>query len=594
MTRPPELAPSAVPDIGKYHVVAELGRGGMGVVYLAAVQGPAGFRKLVVVKELKPEMCDDEVFVTMFLEEARLAARLIHPNIVQTNEVGTDGSRHFMVMEFLDGRSLHRCCRQFVDRDQFAIGAHLRIIAETLHGLHHAHELTDYDGRWLGIIHRDVSPLNVFVTFDGQTKLLDFGIAKAADSSLETRTGILKGRIAYMAPEQAMGATTDRRADIYSIGVMIWEAAAGRRMWQSMSDVQVLGHMLGEGPPSLRAAQPDVPRDLEKLCMRALAKRPEDRQASAAELLDELEAHMKLRDDCLSMREIGVRLSEAFADERRRTSGLIEAAIRRPAGGPQPGSVPKLYSGTSGTYSFRGLAEDLAAVSGTHPVTRAGVNSQGPIEPVNRSLEPMYDVSVDRWDFFPRTRLMVTALGALIGIGVLGIGVYLAAQSSGSKRDPVVTAATSALVDMRPLEPPLEFVELSVRVAPSTATISIDGNTTSINPFHGHFRKDMQVHHVVAFADGYEAKSADVSFSTDTSVVISLNRHVAAAAPVRPLVRSVGVVPRIDRIQSTSESRKTPADLDTADSPPSRTEIRPAGGRVPLRPIMTSDPYGNP
>jgi len=210
-------------------------------------KAPRDFEKLVVVKELKPEMCDDEVFVTMFLEEARLAARLIHPNIVQTNEVGTDGSRHFMVMEFLDGRSLHRCCRQFVDRDQFAIGAHLRIIAETLHGLHHAHELTDYDGRWLGIIHRDVSPLNVFVTFDGQTKLLDFGIAKAADSSLETRTGILKGRIAYMAPEQAMGATTDRRADIYSIGVMIWEAAAGRRMWQSMSDVQVLGHMLGRG-----------------------------------------------------------------------------------------------------------------------------------------------------------------------------------------------------------------------------------------------------------------------------------------------------------------------------------------------------------
>ena len=191
----------------------------MGIVHLAASHGPGGFNKLLVVKELKPELSRDDTYVSMFLDEARLAARLAHPNIVQTIEVGSEGSRHYMVMEFLDGRSLHRTIRRFRDHGGLPLGAHLRVIAESLLGLHHAHELVDFDGQPLDIVHRDVSPLNVFVTFDGQTKVIDFGIAKSVDSSLETKTGILKGRVAYMAPEQAWGQEVDRRADVYSAGV---------------------------------------------------------------------------------------------------------------------------------------------------------------------------------------------------------------------------------------------------------------------------------------------------------------------------------------------------------------------------------------
>jgi eukaryotic-like serine/threonine-protein kinase len=166
--------------LGKYQLIAELARGGMAIVYLALVQGPGGFNKLVVVKELKPELIEEPAFLAMFLDEARLAAKLSHANIVQTNEVGNDGKRYFMAMDYLDGRGLDRVRRRARASGQdLSLPIHLRILCDMLAGLHYAHTLTDFDGTPLSIVHRDVSPQNVFVMFDGQVKLLDFGIAKS-------------------------------------------------------------------------------------------------------------------------------------------------------------------------------------------------------------------------------------------------------------------------------------------------------------------------------------------------------------------------------------------------------------------------------
>ena len=335
-------------EIGKYHLVAELARGGMGNVYLAALQGPGGFNKLLALKELKPELSDDDSYVTMFLDEARLAARLVHPNIVQTYEVGSEGRRHFMVMEFLDGRSLHRVGKRLTETGRLSIGSHLRIIADSLLGLHYAHDLRDFDGQPLGIVHRDVSPLNVFVTFDGQAKVLDFGIAKTADSSLQTATGVLKGRVAYMAPEQAWGNKVDRRADVYSAGVMIWEAAAGRRLWPKMSEVEILAHGLREGPPSLRSVRPDASPELEAICARAMAKDRDQRYPTRAALREDLEAHLVRRGDALSMREIGAAVAQAFSDERRKMTALIEKTLTRMRGGPRSGVMPTFEADIAG------------------------------------------------------------------------------------------------------------------------------------------------------------------------------------------------------------------------------------------------------
>jgi len=352
-----------LPEIGRYQLVAELAQGGMGVVHLAVAHGPAGFTKLLAIKELRPELACEDGYVAMFLEEARLAARLQHKNVVQTFEVGWAGDRPYMVMELLDGRSLGRILRKLRGTERLPLAAHLRIIAEMLEGLHHAHELRDFDGQPVGVVHRDVSPLNVFVTFDGQVKVVDFGIAKAVDSSLETKTGIVKGRIAYMAPEQAWGTKVDRRADIYSVGVMLWEAVAGRRLWHGLHEVELLNRVLREGAPPPSSVCADVPEDLEAICARALKRHPEDRYATAAELLDDLEAHIASRSDATTMREVGALVADAFAEERREMNAVIEEALARARTGPRSGVVPAFERPSAAPPSLVAEPEEPSDVS---------------------------------------------------------------------------------------------------------------------------------------------------------------------------------------------------------------------------------------
>ena len=355
---------TTAPGMGRYTLITRLARGGMGNVYLAALCRPGGFNKLLALKELKPELAEDESYVAMFLEEARMAARLVHPNIVQTNEIISEDHRHFMTMEFLDGRSLARIVKRAAGA--FPLGAHLRVLGDALLGLHYAHELRGFDGEPLDIVHRDVSPLNIMVTFDGQAKVLDFGVAKAADSSLETSAGVLKGRIAYMAPEQAAGAKVDRRADVFSIGVLLWEAASGRRLWSEMSDVEILHRLVGVGPPRLRDVAPDAPAALDAICARALAKDCEDRYATAAELLADLEAHLAQRDDTMSMRRIGELVSGMFADERRRMNQIVDGALTRTR--TRSGVMPKFRASDHPERgSFPGEAGSLAEAMARAP-----------------------------------------------------------------------------------------------------------------------------------------------------------------------------------------------------------------------------------
>jgi serine/threonine protein kinase len=338
-------------EIGKYHVIAELARGGMGNVYLAALCGPAGFHKLLALKELKPELADDESYVAMFLEEARLAARLVHPNIVQLNEVSSTADGHYMAMEYLDGRSLARITRRFARDGGFPVAAHLRIVADALHGLHYAHELRGFTGHPFGVVHRDVSPLNLMVTFDGQAKLLDFGIAKTDDSDNETKAGVLKGRVAYMAPEQARGDALDRRADIFAVGVILWEGVAGRRLWPQMSEIEILSRILRDEPPRLGDIVPGVPEELDAICARAMARDREDRYPTAAALLEDLEAHLARRDDRMTMRQIGEIIGVAFAEERYKMNQVIEERLAGVGAQSHSGVMPTFQRQVSGTPS---------------------------------------------------------------------------------------------------------------------------------------------------------------------------------------------------------------------------------------------------
>jgi serine/threonine protein kinase len=341
---------------GKYRLIAELGQGGMATVFLAVMLGGAGFRKLAVVKLLRPELAVDTDFVQMFLDEARLSARLSHPNIVQTYDVGVDSFGHLMAMEYLDGVSLHAALSKLrKSGTPLKFPLHARVLLDVLQGLQYAHSLVGYDGQSLAIVHRDISPQNIFVTYDGQVKLLDFGIAKAATSSVHTATGVIKGKLTYMAPEQARGDEVDARSDLYAVGVMLWEAVTGRRRWPGglSQPALFLKMATGELPESPDSASHGYPAALDDVVMKSLAPKPQDRYQTAAEFYDALEAIVRTLEPA-PLRELASILSGAFADGRQKMKILIEEQFRliesgRPPSGPHQVprvAVPSMVTGS--------------------------------------------------------------------------------------------------------------------------------------------------------------------------------------------------------------------------------------------------------
>jgi serine/threonine-protein kinase len=248
----------------------------MADVLLALVAGPAGsgFAKLAVLKKLRANLVEDPEFIAMLVDEARITARLNHPNVVQTLEVGAVNGEYFLAMEYLDGQPLHRILRR-AEKTQKAFPRELGylVIADALAGLHHAHQLADYDGTPLQIVHRDVTPQNIFITYDGQVKVVDFGIAKAVGRAAETKHGIVKGKVRYMSPEQAMGNEVDARADTFAAGILLWEAATRRSLWGNLEDPAILQSLiLGDYPASPRALDPEVPEEIDRICVKALAR----------------------------------------------------------------------------------------------------------------------------------------------------------------------------------------------------------------------------------------------------------------------------------------------------------------------------------
>lgn len=313
-------------SIGNLHRLLDLGRGGMARVWLAVSTGANGFRKLVVVKQLRPEFADNERVRLMFVDEARLAAKLNHPNTVQTLEVTEHDGEFFMVMEYLDGQPLDAIQRQ----GPVPLEALVSILVEVCAGLHHAHESRDLDGTELGVVHRDVSPQNIFVTYTGDVKVVDFGIAKTTLASSVSQSGEIKGKINYMAPEQALGMSVDRRADIFSMGVILYSALTGRRLWDGTPDNRVVERLRVGDIPKLvaRTGLGAPPSELVEICNRCLAPAARDRYVTALELQTALEAFAKRHGGVFARRELGAFLSRSFEAQRARRRSVIEEKVR--------------------------------------------------------------------------------------------------------------------------------------------------------------------------------------------------------------------------------------------------------------------------
>ncbi|HRG97898.1 MAG TPA: serine/threonine-protein kinase, partial [Polyangiaceae bacterium] len=346
---------SLAASLGKYRLLGALGHGGMADVYLAIADGPEGFRKLCVLKMLKESMEADEDFRAMFLDEARLAARMNHPNVVQTFEVDDTQGRLMLAMEYVEGQPITRVRRR-VAPEQFPLTAYVRVLCDVLEGLDYAHNLADYDGSILGIVHRDVTPHNILVGYDGRVKLVDFGIAKSAAASQMTQAGVLKGKVGYMSPEQASLGVVDGRADVFSVGVILWEAIAGRRFAEGASARDVLTRRIDGTDPKIAEIVPEVDPELAAICDRAMATKPANRFATPSEFQLAMEAWLRKHGE--PPRKVWAKaLRDAFAPEREQLRALIE---QRVTDNGMSGIRSSLF--TTGSHT--------AASSGPHSVPR--------------------------------------------------------------------------------------------------------------------------------------------------------------------------------------------------------------------------------
>ncbi|HET9955067.1 MAG TPA: protein kinase [Polyangiaceae bacterium] len=551
--------------IGKYRLVAELGRGGAACVYLAVARGQSGINKLVVLKRLLPQLAEDPIAVSSFLDEARLAAQLNHPNVVQTYEVGSEGEHYFLVMEYLEGQSLSRILRAV--GYTFPQAIHLRILVDVLEGLHYAHELASYEGAPLRLVHRDVSPQNVLVTYDGQVKVLDFGIAKATISSTHTATGMMKGKVPYMAPEQMNGGDLDRRADIFSVGSMLWGAVAGQKLWKGLTDVQIVSRVLSGQIPSPREVNPNCPAELARITQRALALNPDDRYSTAHEFQQDLEQYLE-RHASVRRRDVGLFVSQTFTEPRAELKSLVERELSMVS------SEQEIAEQEVASSLRRGFS-----VSRDNPATIEAFRAMA-TQPV-----PLPEPQPSR----PRAKRRWWAAATLALLGFAGwwhlrseppaaptAARSLQVQPKALVVDPTpitqgAVVATSASSEPGPDAAPIARAKIRVSVSPQQAQLTLDGTRVTAEDLL-ELPIDGREHVLMASAPGYETmtRNFEVTSALET-IEVALNpaRRSAASTPVqnkRPAV-SAASVPASDADDPIDMRVAEPAARKDCDNP---------------------------
>lgn len=382
--RSQEAPREAAEHLGRYRLLARLGEGGMGAIHLAVTEGLGEFQKVVVLKELKPELSADKEFVKLFLREVRLAGRLNHPNIVHTIEAGQVDGRYFMTMEFLDGQPFSNLVSPAIEKSKIRTRLRFQILCDVLAGLHYAHELKDYDGTPLSVVHCDVSFSNVFITYEGQVKLVDFGVARVADTA-HKRAGF-QGKVRYAAPEQLTGGPIDRRADIYSVGVMLWECLTLRRFTAGQnSDKAIVDARLHGPEASIRALMPQLDAELVTICDRALSRDPAGRFATAEDFRKALSDYLNKIGPRVDAAEISQLMTTEFAAERAKLHGIISAQLRDTGSNAAPVQLPNVPNPDDPT-TVADLSTLVESMSQVRPiVSPSATTAPPPAEPPRRS-----------------------------------------------------------------------------------------------------------------------------------------------------------------------------------------------------------------
>jgi tRNA A-37 threonylcarbamoyl transferase component Bud32 len=572
--------PRSRTELGRFRRIAEIGRGGMAEVHLAHAQGPNGFHKLVVLKLVREHLAEDPDARAMLMDEARLAGRLNHPNVVQTLEVTEVEGSPVIVMEYLEGQSFSALLRRSRARGTpLALASSLQIICEALQGLHYAHQLKNFDGTPLRLVHRDVSPHNIFVTYEGRIKVLDFGIAKAAITQSETRAGVLKGKVAYMAPEQALGKPVDHRADLYAMGSVLWQVATGRSLWKDLPEGQALCHVVQGQVPAPSSVSPDVDPRLEAICMRALATDPEDRYPDALSLANELEALLDSMGGRPSTRTLGAQVAEMFEDVREETQKVIEAQLKELAGettGEQ--RIPTLLA--SGGWNRTTTGPEVKLEEGASLSTG---NSRG------RGSSVSAVVAVNDEPAPPKrnTRVFALLAGAVVLAAVAGVWFYPKTEvqsvaASGVEAPPVAAVLPAAASDTAE---ETKKAALAISVTPETARIFVDDREVTQRPAEAMFDKPGTPHIVRAEADGYQSQRVEVVAGAQKSLYLQLVETPKASSAIAVAQRGA----RPARPEAPKAEAEQPAAV--AESVPAPAGV-PDTARDRIKNLDTSNPWG--
>jgi eukaryotic-like serine/threonine-protein kinase len=504
--------------IGRYDIVGHLATGGMAEVLLGKLLGPSGFERTVVIKRILPHLAREQRFVEMFLAEARTVALIRHANVVQVHELGQDGDDLFLVMEYLDGEtasSLIRRLRFLNEPLPTALAAH--IVAEACAGLHSAHELTNEDGVAQHVVHRDVSPQNVMVLYDGQVKVLDFGIAKAADTNIKTEAGQIKGKWAYMSPEQCLGEPLDRRSDVFSLGILLFELTTERRLFARDGELRTMRAICDEPVVRPSSVMASYPKELEHICLRALSRHARDRYSSALELRrDLLEVSRRLWPDPTPEATLATMMWRSFGDRIQEKREML----RRIRSGSELTSVPN--------------AEADEAVD--IPVAVDDASVVGPVA---------VPISGDGTPYAPRKRtglvLGIAAAVVVLALGATAGAIFLGGSSPRAEDAPPRESRSATPPPARaPIEPSAmqedeeeeeeeeeeraREVTIHVTSDPDGATVTVAGEAHGITPADVSIARGSEAVELVIARDGYQERVEHVVPDVDQRISIELRR----------------------------------------------------------------------
>ncbi len=490
--------------LGRYELLLPIARGGMAQVWAARLRGTRGFQKLVAIKTILADVMDNTRMEQMFLEEATLASQIHHPNVVQTQELGEQEGTLYLAMEWVDGEPLNQVMTRAAERGGLPLPIAVNLIAQACKGLQAAHDLRDENGELLGVVHRDVSPQNLLVSFSGTAKLVDFGIAKvSARSTGLTQAGEVKGKFAYMAPEQVRGQVIDARTDLFSLGILLYAVTTGKHPFRGSHTGETLQNICSSTPVATpRSFLPDYPAELEQVVMKALQKQPEDRFASANELLTALDAAFPAAlapNFDAEVAEYMGKLFGAKASERRAAIRSAQHEVDRLRHDAAASSV--------GTLRAISISQDGSQIS----LTPTPASGSGP-HPLPPSFSPA-----------PPRRLGVVIVAASVAIALAAV-VQMTRSSA-----PAATAATSSPVprDMATLEqlPPAAPSGLTTAepVASAAPVASAENDAASAKP--------RQAARAVRPATAAKGPAALVAAAPVTA---PLEAPVAAPAPAKP------------------------------------------------------------